>query len=55
MERATGLRVEGVVFDITQGELARADAYEVSDYQRQAHKTTEGQTVWVYVGVNECA
>ncbi|MFD1627853.1 gamma-glutamylcyclotransferase family protein [Azospirillum griseum] len=42
-------RVDGTVFEITDAELAQADAYEVAAYKRVAADTAAGQTVWVYV------
>jgi gamma-glutamylcyclotransferase (GGCT)/AIG2-like uncharacterized protein YtfP len=44
-------RVEGTVFEISDAELARADAYEVSDYQRVLAPLASGARAWVYVGV----
>ena len=44
-------RVEGTVFEISDAELARADAYEVSDYQRVLAPLASGAQAWVYVGV----
>lgn len=41
--------VEGMVFQITEQELAAADAYEVSDYKRISVALTSGLTAWVYV------
>lgn len=41
--------VEGMVFQITEKELAAADAYEVSDYKRVAVALASGLTAWVYV------
>jgi hypothetical protein len=42
-------RVEGAVFAITAEELAAADAYEVSDYERVEAQLTSGLRAWVYV------
>jgi gamma-glutamylcyclotransferase (GGCT)/AIG2-like uncharacterized protein YtfP len=42
-------RVEGTVFEITPGELATADRYEVSDYKRIAVTLLSGRHAWVYV------
>lgn len=42
-------RVPGSVFEITPAELAAADAYEVSDYQRVAVVLASGAEAWVYV------
>jgi gamma-glutamylcyclotransferase (GGCT)/AIG2-like uncharacterized protein YtfP len=44
-------RVEGTVFEISDAELDRADAYEVSDYQRVLAPLASGAQAWVYVGV----
>jgi hypothetical protein len=42
-------RVEGAVFAITPEELAAADAYEVSDYERVEAELASGLRAWVYV------
>lgn len=42
-------RVAGTVFEITPEELAAADAYEVSDYERVSAQLASGLTAWVYV------
>jgi gamma-glutamylcyclotransferase (GGCT)/AIG2-like uncharacterized protein YtfP len=44
-------RVEGMVFDITPDELARADEYEVADYKRVSANLISGAAAWVYVSV----
>ena len=41
-------RVEGTVFAITATELAAADAYEVSDYERAEVELASGLRAWVY-------
>ncbi len=41
--------VEGMVFDVSIDELKRADAYEVSDYKRNAVQLDSGLSAWVYV------
>jgi gamma-glutamylcyclotransferase (GGCT)/AIG2-like uncharacterized protein YtfP len=41
--------VAGKVFEITQAELAAADAYEVSDYKRVSARLKSGRDAWVYV------
>lgn len=41
--------VPGMVFEITPEELAAADAYEVSDYQRIAVRLKSGTDAFVYV------
>ncbi len=42
-------RVAGTVFRITPEELAAADAYEVSDYERVEAQLASGSSAWVYV------
>lgn len=42
-------RVAGVVLEITPAELASADKYEVSDYERTEAQLASGRTAWVYV------
>jgi gamma-glutamylcyclotransferase (GGCT)/AIG2-like uncharacterized protein YtfP len=42
-------RVPGTVFEITDEELARADAYEVAQYIRIATVLASGRDAWVYV------
>ncbi|MEC5162461.1 hypothetical protein ACFDR9_003542 [Janthinobacterium sp. CG_23.3] len=42
-------RVAGTVFEVTDDELAHADKYEVSDYQRVLAPLSSGRTAWVYV------
>lgn len=42
-------RIAGTVFEITPAELAAADAYEVSDYQRVEALLASGSKAWVYV------
>lgn len=41
--------VDGMVFQITEQELAAADRYEVADYKRVAVELASGLTAWVYV------
>jgi hypothetical protein len=41
--------VAGMVFRITEAELAAADAYEVSDYKRIQVRLRSGLEAWVYV------
>jgi len=41
--------VEGVIFDITEAELAAADAYEVDDYMRVSAVSAGGVETFVYV------
>ena len=42
-------RVPGTVFEISDEELARADAYEVDEYMRVATLLASGRQAWVYV------
>ena len=44
-----GDRVTGTVFDISDAELASADAYEVAAYKRVDAPLASGNSVWVYV------
>ena len=39
----------GMVFQITESELAAADAYEVSDYRRVLARLKSGLEAWVYI------
>jgi gamma-glutamylcyclotransferase (GGCT)/AIG2-like uncharacterized protein YtfP len=41
--------VPGILFLITEAELAAADAYEVSDYKRIEVSLRSGSRAWVYV------
>ena len=41
--------VEGVVMDISDDDLKRADDYEVSSYQRVEAPLASGGNAWVYV------
>lgn len=43
--------VSGMVFDISDDELRRADAYEAPDYKRINVKLRSGLTAWLYVAV----
>lgn len=50
--RATGEPtdiVDGVVLELTDDDLAAADAYEVDDYTRVAVTLSTGETAWLYV------
>lgn len=40
--------VAGTVFEITQDELLKADAYEVDDYRRVGVTLATGTRAWVY-------
>lgn len=42
-------RVAGTVFEISDGELAQADRYEVAAYRRVAVTLASGLSAWVYV------
>jgi gamma-glutamylcyclotransferase (GGCT)/AIG2-like uncharacterized protein YtfP len=44
-------RVPGVVFEVTDDELAAADGYEVDDYERVLATLSSGAQAWVYVKV----
>jgi len=44
-----GDRVSGTVFEITDAELAAADAYEVDAYKRVSAPLASGRRAWVYV------
>jgi gamma-glutamylcyclotransferase (GGCT)/AIG2-like uncharacterized protein YtfP len=51
--RATGNpadRVDGVVFELTDAELAATDTYEVDAYRRVEEALQSGRKAWVYVG-----
>jgi hypothetical protein len=41
--------VEGAYLELTEGELAAADAYEVDDYARAAVVLASGVDAWVYL------
>jgi gamma-glutamylcyclotransferase (GGCT)/AIG2-like uncharacterized protein YtfP len=41
-------RVRGTVFEVTDAELARADAYEPAGYRRVAATLASGKEAWVY-------
>ena len=47
-----GPAIEGMVFDLTEAELAQADAYEVDDYERVELILQSGNRAFVYVGRN---
>ena len=42
------VRSEGMVFDLTETELHKADEYEVDDYVRVKIQLTSGIEAWVY-------
>ena len=41
-------RVRGMVFEVTDDELARADRYEPAGYQRVLTTLASGDRAWVY-------
>jgi hypothetical protein len=41
-------RVDGMVFEVTEHELAQADAYEPAGYARMATTLASGKSAWVY-------
>lgn len=41
--------VPGVLFEITEAELAETDKYEVDDYQRLLKTFDSGKKGWIYV------
>lgn len=42
-------RVTGTVFKLTAEQMARADAYEVDDYERARVTLASGREAWLYV------
>lgn len=48
-------RVAGTVFTLTTAQLARADDYEVDDYQRESVTLASGRTAWLYVAKAKAA
>jgi gamma-glutamylcyclotransferase (GGCT)/AIG2-like uncharacterized protein YtfP len=44
-----GAAIEGMVFTISEADLAAADEYEVDDYRRVAVPLRSGEQAWVYV------
>jgi len=44
--------IDGVVFEITEAELAQADAYETADYQRIEATLKSGRQAFVYVAAD---
>ena len=44
-------RVEGMVFEVTNAELAQTDAYEPDGYVRMTARLASGRTAWVYTVV----
>lgn len=43
-------RIEGMVFELSEEELAATDAYEVDVYARIEVSLESGRKAWVYVG-----
>jgi gamma-glutamylcyclotransferase (GGCT)/AIG2-like uncharacterized protein YtfP len=43
-------RIHGIVFELTDVELAATDAYEVDAYSRVEATFESGRRAWVYVG-----
>ena len=41
-------RVNGMVFEVSDGELAQSDAYEPEGYARISTKLASGKQAWVY-------
>lgn len=46
-------KVVGVIFDITDDELAQADSYEVDDYVRVEGHFNSGATAWIYADARD--
>lgn len=45
-------QVAGTVFEVTEEDLIKADAYEVSDYKRVSAILKSGINCWVYVSAH---
>ena len=45
--------IDGMVFDVSDEELASADRYEVPEYKRVLGELTSGQLAWVYVDAGD--
>jgi gamma-glutamylcyclotransferase (GGCT)/AIG2-like uncharacterized protein YtfP len=41
-------RVRGTVFEVSEGELAKADQYEPAGYKRVSTQLASGKRAWVY-------
>lgn len=41
--------IEGMVFEVSEEELAQADSYEVDDYKRVQVTLETGQKAWAYI------
>jgi gamma-glutamylcyclotransferase (GGCT)/AIG2-like uncharacterized protein YtfP len=44
----SGCSVSGLILDLTPDELAQADDYESTDYQRIRVRLVSGEETWVY-------
>lgn len=44
--------IEGMIFQITDTELAETDKYEVSEYRRILETFESGKKAWIYVAKN---
>jgi gamma-glutamylcyclotransferase (GGCT)/AIG2-like uncharacterized protein YtfP len=44
-------RIEGIVFVLSEGDLAATDSYEVDAYARIEATLESGRSAWVYVAV----
>lgn len=51
--REPGCGIDGVVFEVTDEELASADRYEVPAYRRILANFVSGRSAWVYVDASE--
>jgi Gamma-glutamyl cyclotransferase, AIG2-like len=47
--RRADAHADGMVFAVTEAELAAADEYEVDDYRRISAPLRSSATAWVYV------
>ncbi len=45
--------IEGVIFEISENELAETDKYEVADYKRVMENFDSGNKAWVYVAAKQ--
>ena len=41
--------IDGIVFEVSEEEILKADTYEVSDYIRVKEQLVSGKMAWVYV------
>lgn len=46
-------QINGMVFEITDEELAQADAYEVDLYKRVSARFLSGETAWIYADASD--